>query len=122
MRQSSKILFLIAVLFISLLGAAQKTYVFVGTYNAAKEKEGIFVYQLDEKTGVLEPVTTYKGILNPAYLIVSANGKYLYACTNAKVPGGGTVSSFEFNAASKTLSFINSQSSGGDNPVYITEH
>ena len=122
MRHSSKILFLIAVLFISLLGAAQKAYVFVGTYNAAKEKDGIFVYQLDEKTGVLEPVTTYKGILNPAYLIVSANGKYLYACTNAKVPGGGTVSSFEFNAASKTLSFINSQSSGGDNPVYITEH
>jgi len=122
MLQSSKILFLIAVLFSCLLGRAQKTYVFVGTYNVAKEKDGIFIYQLDEKTGTLNPITTYKGILNPAYLIVSANGKYLYACPTARVPGGGTVSSFEFNPSNKTLKFINSQNSGGDNPVYITEH
>jgi len=122
MKHSSKTLLLLLVIFSSLLATAQKTFVFIGTYNAAKEKEGIFVYRLDEKTGILEPVTTYKGILNPAYLIVSGNGKYLYACTNARIPGGGTVSSFEFNPINKTLSLINSQSSGGDNPVYITEH
>lgn len=122
MKHFSKTLLLLLVIFSGLLATAQKTFVFIGTYNAAKEKEGIFVYRLDEKTGILEPVTTYKGILNPAYLIVSGNGKYLYACTNARIPGGGTVSSFEFNPINKTLSLINSQSSGGDNPVYITEH
>ena len=122
MLNFSKKLLLIIAIFNSFLATAQKTYVFVGTYNGAKEKEGIFVYELNETTAVLEPITSYKGILNPAYLILSDNGKYVYACTNARVPGGGTVSSFEFNPTNKSLNFINSQSSGGDNPVYITAH
>ncbi|HEU4789148.1 MAG TPA: lactonase family protein, partial [Flavobacterium sp.] len=49
-------------------------------------------------------------------------GNYIYACTDTKTPNGGSVSSFEFKPQNKTLTFINSQKSGGENPVYLSVH
>ena len=101
---------------------AQNTYVFVGSYNSDKNKEGISVFQLDNITGHLKQFTTVKNILNPSYLAVSPNGKYVFACTETKTPNAGSISSFEFNRQDKTLTFINSQRSGGENPVYLSVH
>ncbi|WP_291096984.1 MULTISPECIES: lactonase family protein [unclassified Flavobacterium] len=101
---------------------SQNSYVFFGSFNQDKSTEGIYVYQLDTISGNLTKVTTVKNFLNPSYLTLSPNGKYLYACTESKTPNAGSVSSFEFNPQNKTLTFINSQKSGGENPVYLTVH
>lgn len=101
---------------------AQNTYVFFGSFNHDKENEGIYVYQLDTLKGKLSKVTSVKGILNPSFLTLSPNGKYLFSCTESKTKNAGSVSSFEFNAEKKTLTFINSQKSGGENPVYVAAH
>ncbi|WP_438829974.1 lactonase family protein [Chryseobacterium oncorhynchi] len=101
---------------------AQDTYVFFGSFNRDKETEGIYVYQLDTIKGKLSKVTSIKGILNPSFLTLSPNKKYLFACTESKTKDAGSVSSFEFNPEKKTLTFINSQKSGGENPVYLTAH
>ncbi len=101
---------------------SQNSYVFVGSYNSDKNKEGIYVFQLDTLTGNLNKITTVKNILNPSYLTVSPNGKYVFACTETKTPNAGSVSSFEFKPQNKTLTFINSQKSGGENPVYLSVH
>jgi 6-phosphogluconolactonase (cycloisomerase 2 family) len=101
---------------------SQNSYVFVGSYNLDKNKEGIYVFQLDTLTGNLNKITTVKNILNPSYLTVSPNGKYVFACTETKTPNAGSVSSFEFKPQNKTLTFINSQKSGGENPVYLSVH
>ena len=53
---------------------------------------------------------------------MSPNGKYLFACTESKTKNAGSVSSFEFKPENKTLTFINSQKSGGENPVFVTVH
>ncbi|MFP3835743.1 lactonase family protein, partial [Chryseobacterium sp. SIMBA_028] len=74
---------------------------------------------LDTIKGKLSKVTSVKGILNPAFLTLSPNKKYLFACTESKTKGAGSISSFEFNPRTKTLTFINSQKSGGENPVYL---
>ena len=100
----------------------QSTYAFFGSFNRDKNKEGIFVYELDTISGKLSKVTTFTGILNPSFLTVSPNGKYVFACTESKTKNGGSVSSFEFNPKNKTLTFISKQKSGGENPVYITVH
>jgi 6-phosphogluconolactonase len=55
-------------------------------------------------------------------LTLSASGKYLYACSETQTPNAGSVSSFSFDLKNKTLSFINSQKSGGDNPAYVSLH
>lgn len=101
---------------------SQNTYVFFGSFNRDKATKGIYVYQLDTISGNLSKVTTVENILNPSYLTLSPNGKYVFACTESKTPNAGSVSSFEFNLESKTLNFINSQKSGGENPVYLTVH
>jgi 6-phosphogluconolactonase len=108
--------------FISFNFYSQTSYVFVGSYNSDKNKEGIYVFQLDTRTGNLKKITSVKNILNPSYLTVSPNGKYIFACTETKTPNAGSVSSFEFKPQNKSLTFINSQKSGGENPVYLSVH
>jgi 6-phosphogluconolactonase len=98
---------------------AQHTCVFVGSFNWSKDSAGIFVYELDTVAGTLHKVTDYTGISNPSYLTVSSSGKYIYACTESKTPNAGSVSSFKFNYKDKSLRFINSQPSNGENPVYL---
>lgn len=112
--------FPILLLFASLELNAQNTLVFVGSYNWDKNKEGIYVYSLDTSNGRLKKVTSLKNILNPSYLTVSKNGKFIYACTESKTAQVGSVSSFQFDLASKKIKHINSQKSGGENPVYLT--
>ncbi|PXY40984.1 6-phosphogluconolactonase [Flavobacterium cheongpyeongense] len=100
---------------------SQNTYVFLGSYNRDKEAESIQVYQLDSE-GRLTKVASTTNVINPSYLTISPNGKYIYACTDTKTPNAGSISSFEFNPKNKTLTFLNKQTSGGENPVYISVH
>jgi len=101
---------------------SQNTYVFFGSFNRDKADESIYVYQLDTINGKLSKVTAVKDIVSPSYLTLSPNGKFVFACTESKTPNGGKVSSFEFKPENGSLTFINSQKSGGENPVYMTVH
>jgi 6-phosphogluconolactonase (cycloisomerase 2 family) len=101
---------------------SQNTYAFFGSFNRDKNTEGIYVYELDTISGNLSKITSFTGILNPSFLTLSPNGKYVFACTESKTQNGGKVSSFEFKPENKSLTFINSQKSGGENPVYLTVH
>ncbi|KMQ65638.1 6-phosphogluconolactonase [Chryseobacterium angstadtii] len=117
-----RILSIITIILASISIYSQNTYVFVGSFNRDKATEGIYVYQLDTIKGKLSKVTSLKGILNPSFLTLSPNGQYIFACTESKTPNAGSVSSFKFNPKDETLTFINSQKSGGENPVYVSVH
>ncbi|MCI9844525.1 lactonase family protein [Flavobacterium pectinovorum] len=117
-----KITFFVLTILTSFHVFSQNTYVFLGSYNKDKTAESIQVYQLDTVNGNLSKITGVKNIINPSYLTVSPNGKYVYACTDTKTPNAGSVSSFEFSPENKALTFLNKQASGGENPVYITIH
>ncbi|QDW22727.1 lactonase family protein [Flavobacterium sp. KBS0721] len=118
-----KKIYLLAIAFLITLNSySQNTYVFLGSYNRDLTAESIQVYQLDTAKGKLNKITSAKNIINPSYLTLSPNGKFLYACTDTKTPNAGSVSSFEFNPESKSLTFLNKQSSGGENPVYLSVH
>lgn len=117
-----KTILLLISLLVTLNIFSQNTYVFLGSYNRDKTAEAIQIYQLDTIKGKLTKVTFAKDVVNPSYLTLSPNGKYLYACTDTKTPNAGSVSSFEFNPENKTLTFLNKQSSGGENPVYLSVH
>lgn len=101
---------------------AQKTYVFFGSYNWDKEKPGMYVYSLDHTSGQLTEVSRLSGVKNPSFLTPSTNGKTIYSVTDSKTPGGGSVSSFGFNPETGTLTCTSSQSSLGENPVYVAVH
>ena len=98
---------------------SQKQFVFFGSYNWDKGSEAVYVYELDNKTGKLTKVASSSDVINPGYITVSSDGKYIYASSDAKTPNYGTVSSFAFDADKKSLTFLNQQKTGGENPVYV---
>ncbi|HBX61631.1 MAG TPA: 6-phosphogluconolactonase [Flavobacteriaceae bacterium] len=107
-------------LIFSLITYSQTTYVFFGSYNRDTSTDGIYIYSLDIKNGNLKKISTNNSIFNPTFLTLSPNGKFLYACTESQTKNAGSVSSYEFDAKKGTLKFLNSQKSGGENPVFLT--
>ncbi len=98
---------------------SQREFVFFGSYNWNKGAEAVYVYELDTETGKLTKVTSSSDVINPGYITVSNDGKYVYASSDAKTPNYGTVSSFAFDLDKKSLTFLNQQKTGGENPVYV---
>ncbi|WP_160715904.1 lactonase family protein [Chitinophaga solisilvae] len=102
--------------------AQAQNYLFIGSYNWNKEKEGIYVYRFDTATGGLQFVSSLRDVLNPGYLALSPDGRYVYACTEARTPGDGGMSSFAFDSVRGALTFISRQPAGSENPVYTAVH
>jgi len=99
-----KIAFLLSLLIFNNL-FSQREFVFFGSYNWDKGSEAIYVYELDTETGKLTKVTSSSDVINPGYITVSTDGKYVYASSDAKTPNYGTVSSFAFDAEKKNSNF-----------------
>lgn len=99
---------------------SQNSYVFFGSYNTDKTTDGIYVYQLDTIKGKLSKITSVKNVLNPSYLTLSNDGRFVYSCTDTRKANDGSVSSFKFNPNEKSLTFINSQKTNGENPAYLS--
>jgi 6-phosphogluconolactonase len=101
-------------------GQKSKTYLFVGTYTDGKPDKGIYIYEFNSMTGNLKKVSTGDSITNPSFLTLSPNGNFIYACTDTKLPNAGSVTAFKFDSITGSLTFLNKQKSGGENPVYLT--
>lgn len=100
---------------------------YVGTYTRWEAHvdghgEGIYVYQFDQATGQLRHQSTLPNVVNPSFLAIEPQGKYLYAVNELtrKEEGSGTVSAFAIDPATGDLTFLNKQSSHGLAPAYIS--
>ena len=88
----------------------------IGTYTTGTSK-GIAVYRFYAENGRLAYLSQIDGVVNPSYVTVSADNKFIYAVN--ELPKG-EVSSFSFEAKTGKIQFINKQSSLGADPCYIT--
>ena len=102
---------LFLILIISSCASAQSYYLFVGTYTN-KGSKGIYVYRFNASTGKAEPVSNTEGVVNPSYLAISSDNKYVYAANETGGKEPGSVSAFSFNKGTGQLTFINKQPSG----------
>ena len=91
----------------------------IGTYTEPGKSEGIYVYRFNSETGAFSYKSKAVGIENPSYLTVSNDHKHVYS-VNEIGDGKGGVSSFSFDPATGQLHLMNSASSGGNGPCYIT--
>lgn len=86
---------------------------------------GIHLFQVDRTTGALSPAGVFELATSPSCVVANAAGTRLYS-TNAtdKVDGGtsGTISAFAIDPASGQLTHMNTVSSGGLGPTYISVH
>jgi hypothetical protein len=80
--------------------------VLVGTYTSGKSK-GIYTFRFNADTGDLQPLATPAETVNPSYLVVSTDKKFVYAVNELHGCGNeqGAVSAFRFDAASGGLTF-----------------
>ncbi len=95
-------------------------FLMVGTYTTTAS-DGIEVYSYNSQSGsfqYLHKVATK----NPSYLAISPNHKYLYAVAETGQPNVGGVSAYSLNTSNGHLDLINSQSSLGNHPCYVSVH
>jgi 6-phosphogluconolactonase len=95
----------------------------VGTYTGP-HSEGIYVYRFDTKSGAATRVASAHTV-NPSYLAVSRDGRYVYAVEELPGDNGpasqrGGISAFGFDAQSGQLTFLNKVSSEGNDPCYLS--
>lgn len=91
----------------------------VGTYTEPGKSDGIYVYGFNSGTGDFSYRAEATGIKNPSFLTVSKDRKHVYSVSEVG-DGKGAVSAFSFDPATGNLDFLNSASSGGDGPCYVS--
>ena len=101
--------------------APGKLRVYFGTYTG-KESKGIYVSEMDLKSGTLTEPQLAAETVNPAFLAVHPTKKYLYCVGEISEFEGkktGAVSAFAIDAATGLLAPLNKQSSVGTGPCHL---
>ncbi|HEX8250885.1 MAG TPA: lactonase family protein [Pyrinomonadaceae bacterium] len=107
--------------------SAEKTkemLVYIGTYTSGKSKsQGIYIYKLNPENGALSPYKIVGNVVDPSFLAIDKNRKYLYAVNETVEYEGkksGAVSAFAIDRKTGDLRFLNKQPSLGGAPCHIT--
>ncbi len=101
--------------------SAGELLVYVGTYTAGKS-EGIYLYRLNLSSGELMHVANTKGVVNPSFLALAPNRRYLYSVNEVQEFAGkksGAVSAFALDQRTGELRQLNQQPSLGADPCYV---
>ena len=107
-------------LLLPLIGLSQDLQFFTGTYTHGKSK-GIYTVRFREKESEGQVISVAEGIRNPSFLALSPGGQYLYAVSELNSGGdGGEVVAYRVEKSNGSLTRLNSQKSGGDDPCYVT--
>ncbi len=98
--------------------------VYIGTYTSGKSKsEGIYIHKLNLESGELKLHRTVKNVVEPSFLTIDKNKKYLYAVNETVEYEGkksGAVSAFAIDQKTGDLTFLNKQPSLGGAPCHIS--
>src|SRR5579863_4131119 len=134
MRSSQSLLKPLILLFVCLLwivpartaapAAHNKYLVYVGTYTEeGSTSRGIYAYRFDSNTGEVTSLGLAAQTVNPSFLAIHPNHRFLYAVNEVKSYAGqtsGAVSAFAVNRATGKLTLLNEVASRGADPCYIT--
>jgi len=95
--------------------------VYVGTYTQGKSK-GIYLFHMDPASGRLTPAGLAAVTVNPSFLAIAPNHRFLYAVNEIGEFGGtssGAVSAFAIDPSTGKLTLLNQQSSRGAGPCHL---
>lgn len=89
----------------------------VGTYTNTCASKGIYVYEFDTNSGELKLKNNTQKSINPSYISVSEDNKFVYAVNENETES--TISSFAFNSESGSLTLVNKKDAIGASPCYL---
>lgn len=98
-----------------------RMFVYFGAYTR-RDSRGIYVAELDLKTGKLSANSLAAESVNPSFLAIHPDGNTLYAVNeigNYQGEKAGGVSAFKINHETGALDLINQESSKGAGPCHL---
>jgi 6-phosphogluconolactonase len=113
MRSFLFLLFFQVIVFQSLM--AQNQLVIIGTYTQ-KGSEGVYLYNFNPKNGQLSPLSITKNLVNPSFLAISPNRKFVYVVEETS---NGKVNAFRLDEKKGELTLLNTKLVKGDDPCHI---
>ncbi|MFK8113701.1 MAG: lactonase family protein [Rubripirellula sp.] len=87
--------------------------------------KGIHIFEVDRITGGLKPTGVHAMGTSPSCVVLNKGGTHLYSSNETDRVGGrkeGSVSSFSVDPNDGQLLLLNTVSSGGDGPTYVSVH
>jgi 6-phosphogluconolactonase len=100
-------------------------WVYVGSaiYEGGGSSKDIYISRFNAKTGKLSTPEVAVDTVNPGFLAIDRNGRFLYATNELgdyKGLGTGAVSAFAIDRKTGKLTFLNAVSSLGKNPAHLS--
>lgn len=89
----------------------------VGTYTEGTNSVGIYLYDLNLKSGTYNTLSTVANIVNPSYLALSPDKKFVYAVS--EFGDKSTVHAYALTDGNKALKKTNEVQAGGSDPCYL---
>lgn len=112
--------------------AAPPTWVYVGTFSSPQGPEGsigrgkgIHIFRMDPATGALTPSKVIESNVNPSCLAFSPSKTHLYSANETSTFEGaksGSVSAYTVDRATGHLTLLNTVSSQGAGPCFLSVH
>ena len=105
---------------------AKTLLAYVGTYTGAvgagSNGEGIYLFEMNADTGQLSGKRLVAKTPNPSWIVIHPSKKYLYALNEISDFRGnsGSVTAFQIHPATGDLSALNTVSSEGAGPAYLS--
>lgn len=102
--------------------APKEMMLYVGTYTRGAS-EGIYIYRMNLASGELRRESVVKGIVNPSYLSIDRERKFLYSVSETGDGDGkpsGALSAFAIDQQNGSLKFLNQQATRGTSPCYVS--
>jgi 6-phosphogluconolactonase len=96
---------------------------YVGTYTDDGRSEGIYLVDMDPRSGQLRVAGSTNAGANPSFLAVHPNGRFLYAVNEVGKYNGratGAVTAFTIARESGALTRLGEQPSEGTGPCYVS--
>jgi 6-phosphogluconolactonase len=97
---------------------AQDNYnLVIGTYTDTCQSKGIYVYDFNVATGDFKPKGNTEEVVNPSYLTVSADNKFIYSVNENG--DDSDISAFKYEPAKGKVTKLNKRNSKGEDPCFI---
>ena len=115
-----KIIFTILISLFILPISAQKTnyHLLIGTYTNTGKSQGIYSYDVDMEHSVFTQKSITTGIINPSFMVITPDKKFVYAVSESSE--GSAVKSFSFDDKTEKLTLLNSSLTKSDSPCNIS--
>lgn len=96
----------------------EKYHLLVGTYTNTGKSQGLYMYEVDVKKAKSTLISVTAGIVNPSFLTLTSDSKYVY--TVSEDGSNSLANAFSFEKDKASLNFLNSIPAMGSDPCYIS--